>query len=215
MDIPEIERLVSEHLPVRFLSGAIRSIFEARKESHRYCKAEFAETEYTNVSPFHMRGKSEGLVRGVAELDPRFDIEVVQCSGWNHTEMTAGPIRLTVHAVEYPCAMVDRAEYRKSLAESQESFFKPEGMIPDAKLYALLLHGPYRGRSRKEEFQYRYLPGSIYLAFPEVALRKYAHTINLFERFPSLLESLLPKEWDSEAQIAYRYQAKQTKQRAA
>jgi hypothetical protein len=209
MNIPEIERLVKDHSPDKFLTSAIRSVFEARGASHRHCMAEFTETEYTNVAPYHLRGKAEALVRDVAELDARFEIKVVNSSGWNHTEITSGPIRLTVHAVEHPCAMVDRAEYRESLAESQDSFFAPEGMIRGAKLYALLLHGPYRGRDRQDRYQHRSLPGSIYLAFPETALKKYAHRIDLFERFPELVDSLLPKEWDTQARLVFRWQSAQ------
>jgi hypothetical protein len=148
-------------------------------------------------------------VRDVAALYPEFTTKVVNSSGWRHTEITSGVIRFTVHAVENPCAMVDRSEYRDTLAESQSSFFDPALFIPDAKLYALLLHGPYPGRDRSELRQYRYLTGSVYLAFPETALKGYAHKVDLFERYPELLDELLPKEWDSRARLSYRQYAKQ------
>jgi hypothetical protein len=209
MDIPEIERLVEVHLPDKFLTAAIKDVFLAREQAHKHCIGEFAQTEYTNVAPYYLRGKTEALLRDTAELNGGFTTKVVTSSGWGHTEIASGPVTLTTHAVEGPCAMVERAQYRESLAESQGSFFDPSGLLPRAKLYALLLHGPYRGRNRNERIQYRYLAGSIYLAFPEFACRKYAHAINLFDRYPELLESLLPKEWDAQAHLVYRWQAKQ------
>lgn len=209
MDIPEIERLVGQYLPEKFLMAAIQAVFLARKESHEHCIGEFAETEYTNVAPYYLRGKTEALIRDAAVLNPGFTTEVVKVSGWGHTEITSGPITLTTHAVEGPCAMVDRAEYRESLAESQGSFFDPADMEPRAKLYALLLHGPYRGQNGKDRRQHRYLVGSVYLGFPEFASRTYAHAINLFERYPDVVGSQLPKEWDDKARLVYRWQAKQ------
>jgi hypothetical protein len=209
MQAPKIDGLVSTHLPDRFLISAMKVAFLARRQTHEHCAAEFADEEYHNVAPYYLRAKAEGLIRNTAALFPQFSAEVLNCSGWRHTEITSGPIRFTVHAVESPCAVVDKAQYRQSLAESQTSFFDPTVYVPDAKLYALLLHGPYVGRDWKDERQYRYLPGSMYLAFPEFALKGYAHKINLFDRYPKALDSLLPKEWDSKAHMLYKFQARQ------
>lgn len=172
MHEPKIERLIKAHLPDRFLISAIKVAFLAREQTHKHCSAEFAEEEYHNVAPYYLRGKTEGLIRNTAALYPQFKSDVLNCSGWRHTEITSGPVRFTVHSVESPCAPVDSAQYRESLAESQLSFFDPTVYIPDAKLYALLLHGPYRGRDWRDEKQYRYLPGSMYLAFPECAKKR-------------------------------------------
>jgi hypothetical protein len=204
----QIETAVKTHLPDRFLTSVIRVAFEARKQAHDHCVAEFADEEYVNVMPGYLRGKTEGLIRGTAALFPKLTTDVINCSGWRHTEITTGPIKCTAHAVKSPCALVDDAEYRRSLAESQPSFFSPTSFIPDAKLYALILHGPYLGRNHRDARQYRYLPGSMYLAFPECARRGYAYKINLFDRFPKVVESLLPKEWDQKAVVRYKWQAR-------
>lgn len=209
MDIPALEKAANAHLPEQFLKAAIKSIFLAREMAHEQCRAEFDDTETTNVEPYYVRGKVESLLRDAAKRNKGLVTEVVKSSGWNHTEITAGPIVLTAHSVENPCAMVHDAKYRKSLAESQASFLDPADHIPGARLYALLIHSPFNpipGGGKKE---YGYLPGSIYLAFPEAALKKYAHAINLYDKFPELVESLLPKEWDDKARLHYRWRAKQ------
>jgi hypothetical protein len=209
MDIPEIEQQVRLHLPDKFLVAAIKDVFLARKQAHEHCISEFGPAEYANVAPYYLRGKAEALLRDTAELNAGFTAKVVNSSGWNHTEITSGPVTLTSHAVEGPCAMVDQAQYRQCLAESQASFFSPSEMLPSAKLYALLLHGPYRGRNRNERSHYRYLAGSVYLAFPEFARRRYAHRLDLFDLYPDLVDSLLPREWDGQARLVYRWQARQ------
>src|SRR5260370_30461034 len=139
-------RAVQDSLPGRFLMHTMRVAFAARKQAHDTCAAEFAEDEYHNVAPYYLRGKAEGLIRDTAALYPQFTTEVINCSGWRHTEITSGVVKLTVHAVESPCALLDMAEYRRSLAESQPKLFG-SASPKDAKLYALLLHGPYLGRS--------------------------------------------------------------------
>jgi hypothetical protein len=209
MDIPALENSVSAHLPEPFLASVVRSVFLARQMAHQACRTEFDDTEALNVEPFYLRGKVESLLRDAAKLHKGLGTSVVNSSGWNHTEISAGPIVLTAHAVDSPCAMVHDAMYRKSLAESQASFFDPAEQIPGARLYALLIHSPFNpipGRGRRE---FGYLPGSVYLAFPEVALKRYAHAINLYDKFPALIESLLPKEWDEKARLAYRWRARQ------
>jgi hypothetical protein len=211
MDTVALDRAVVEHLPDSFLSSVVRSVFLARKDTHDHCTAEFAPDEQKNITPFYWRAKIQGLLRDSAALVPGAKTDVVNSSGWNHNEITCGPFTITSHYVETPCALVDGAEYRKSLAESQSSFFGPEDMIKGAKLYALVLYSPYRGKNDAETRQHAYLPGSIYLAFPEAALRQYAHKLNLYDRFPVLLESLLPKEWDEQARLTYRWQAQQRK----
>jgi hypothetical protein len=209
MDIVALDQAVATHLPDEFLMAAVKSIFLAKQLAHDHCKAEFALSELINVSNFYWRGKVQGLLRDSAERMPGFSASVKNASGWNHTEISCNPFTITAHFVDYPCAMVDDAKYRRSLAESQPSFFDPADVIPGAKLYALLVYSPYRGRNAKESAQYAFLPGSVYLAFPEAALKRYAHRINLFDKFPGLLEELLPKKWESEARLVYHWQAKQ------
>lgn len=210
MDTFAIDQAVASYLPDDFLMAAIKSLFLAKKLAYdSCCTGEFAEPEIANVMPYHIRGKMEGLLRGTAERFPSMTSDMILVAGWNHTEIKSGPFTLTAHAVDSPCGMVDDAKYRKSLAESQSSLIGPEEVMPDAKLYALFLHSPYQGLSAKDRREHRYLPGSAYLALPEAALKRYAHRIDLFAKFPALVDGLLPKEWDNAARAVYRWQASQ------
>jgi hypothetical protein len=209
MDRIDLEQAVTRFLPEDFLEATVRSVFLAKQLGTTHCRAEFEHPEIINVEPFYVRGKLEALMRNTAERIPDFTASVVNCSGWRHTQITTGPITLTTHAVDGPCGIVQDAQYRKTLAESQPSFFSPETMIPGAKLYALVLYSPFRGRSKAERAQYCYLPGSVWVAFPEAALRGYAYKVNLYDKLPDLVDSLLPKEWDNEARLVYKWQARQ------
>jgi hypothetical protein len=209
MDRPEIERVTREYLPDEFLAASIRSVFLARELAYKLCRAEFEEPEVINVAPYVMRGKVESLIRNSAERFDGLSATVIRSSGWKHTEIRSGPVVLTSHAVEANCGMVYDAKYRRSLAESQTSWIAPEKMMAGARLYALLLHSPYQGRNRDDTADYAYLPGSVYLAFPEAAMRRYAHKINLYGRFAEVVDELLPKEWDTEARVVYKWRAGQ------
>lgn len=211
MDPFSIDRAITEHVPDEWLRSVVKMIFLAKKLTYDHCRAEFSAKAATNVSTYYCRGKVQDLLFDSAALVPGFEASFIDASGWKHVEIMVGPLTMTAHLVDYPCAMVDPAEYRRSLAESQPSLYGPADMIPDAKLYGLFVYGPYRGRDRHDAAQYAYLPGSIYLAFPEAAMKRYAHRINLFERFPNLIESLLPKEWDKEARLIFKWQARQTR----
>ncbi len=129
-------------------------------------------------------------------------------SGWNHTEITRGSVLLTAAGVQTPCGPVDKAEFRRGLAQSnQYSLFGDEE--GDGTLYVLLLHSPYHWTSPDDKQKFGYLPGSAYIAFPAADLDSYAHTITLFDRYPEIVEANYPQEWDEVSRLRYlRYARK-------
>src|SRR5579862_4909253 len=111
-------------------------------------------------------------------------------SNWNHTELRSGPVVLTASSVQSPCDLVEEADFRLTLARDNQGVLWPEPMdepSPDAPLYVLLLHSRSRW-SWEDQARYGHLPGSAYLAFPLPDLSGYAHDINLFDRFPHVVE---------------------------
>lgn len=206
-----LETLTNQHLPESFLAGCIRVVFAARKLAHEACLRDFAPPEAENVFPFYMRGKIQESLRGLSDRTPGCTSEIVRTDGsfWNHTEITSGPILLTAHPVQTPCGKVRDFKYQLSLATRNEpSLLDDNEEIPAEKLYILLLHSPFQGFGDSKGI-YGYLPGSVYLAYPTSTLQDYVYEIDLFQRFPALVDSLLPKEWDQQAKVAYRWQASQ------
>lgn len=209
MDTAELDELTDKYLPVQFQVGALRAVFTARDVAYKYCAAEFEAPEADNVRPFMTRGKLEGLLRDVAELIPSCEGKAIPANGkfWNHTEIYSGLITLTAHAVQTPCEMVEDAEYKRTLAGSnQDPLFGEE---PGTRLYAVLLHTQFRGRTLEEGKEYANLPGSAYIAYPSADLKGYLHKINLFAKYPGVVENFIPQEWDHAAKVHYLRHADQ------
>jgi hypothetical protein len=203
VDADELDALTDRYLPEQFQAGALRAVFTARDAAYRHCVAEYEPEEEVNVRPFATRGKLEGLLRNVATLVPNVTSKVIKTRGqfWNHTEIYSGPVTLTAHAVQSPCEMVEDADYKRSLAGSNQGLLF--GAAPGSRLYAVLLHSQFRGRTPEDCRKYANLPGSVYLAYPSTDLRGYLHKISLFVKFPNIVESYMPQEWDSAARAHY------------
>lgn len=209
MQAEELESMVVENLTDEFVTGAIRAVFGARQLAHEMCIASFEPPEVKNVKPLIVRAKLNEYLRGIAARLPNCTARVERSMGspMQRTELVSGPIRLTAHTVQTPCGKVKKFYYRQSLAQAnQPTLFDDEFPIGDT-LYTLLLHGTYRPRTREELGTYDHLPGSIYLAFPTAELNHYVHRVDLISRYQTLVDSLLPNEWDAEARVFYRWQA--------
>jgi len=203
----ELEALTFEHLPAAFFERLLRAVFAAHKVAAEECSATFDHPEAENILGFYRRAKLEGFMRDVARME-RVHAEVVRSkkSSWNHTELRSGPIVLTASSVQTPCDLVEEADFRTTLARDSQGYLWPEPgdePEPDAQLYVLLLHSKSRWTNRDDQTRFGHLPGSAYLAYPAPDLSSYVHEINLFKKFPRVIESLLPQEWGTEARIRY------------
>lgn len=207
----ELDRALFQHLPLAYAKRALQAVFAAHKIAWDECAAAYAETEAENVRPYAKRAKLEGYLRDIADLFEDVSAEVVRADGsnWNHTEVRAGPVVLTANSVQTPCALVEKAEFRLTLArDAQGVLFPDERLTESSPLYALLLHSKSRWDSVSDRRQFGHLPGSAYLAFPSADLNSYVHEINLFERFPDVVDAHLPKEWTEGARVAYKSDAR-------
>ena len=99
-------------------------------------------------------------------------------------------------SVQTPCGLVDGSDYQLALACDQDALFGDDDPSEAARLYALLLHSPFRGRNDAEQREFAYLPGSVYVAFPASGIQYYVHYINLFARFPDVIDQMMPNQWD-------------------
>lgn len=211
----EVEQTTFQHFPDAFWNRAIPALFAAHKAAHDVTYAEFERPEADDLLGFTRRAKVEANLRGVAGLfsDIMTAKNVKANKGpWNHVEVHSGPVVLTASTVTNPCDMVDRAEFRESLAHETNELrlnLKGEGEVgpEDLPLYAILLHSRFR-TARSEDRQYSYLPGSAYLAFPNQGCDHYLHTVNLFDRYADVVERLMPQEWDREANLRYFHSAR-------
>lgn len=202
-----------EHVPEQFCRRALRMVFDARRRAFDHCAAEFPTTEAENVRPFYARGKVESQLREVADLHANDGIKhrvlKAQGSGWNHTEILAGPVLLTAGAVPTPCGPVIKAEFRLGLATSNQEMLFGAGPV-GSQLYAMLLHSGYRSDNLVVQRKYTHLPGSVYVAFPASDLDSYLHEVSLFDRYPDIVEASLPQEWDQDARVKFMHDARKS-----
>ena len=211
----EIEQTTFQHLSDAFWRRMISGLFDAHRSAHEVTFTQFEQPEAHDLLGFTRRAKVEANLRGVAKLFPdTMTAKDVKASKgpWNHVEVHSGPVVLTASTVTNPGDMVDRAEFRASLAyETNALRFDLEGEgqadPDDLPLYAILLHSRFR-TTRSEDHQYVYLPGSAYLAFPNEGCDHYLHTVNLFERCSDVVTRLMPQEWDNEARVRYFHNAR-------
>jgi hypothetical protein len=209
---PELETFTYEYFPPEMIERLLRAVFLAHGAAWEECRANHAEPEVENLLPFERRGKLEGYMRDVAAQQAGVETTIVRDEGfWNRTELRRGPLVLTASSVAVPCGPVDPSEFRLKLAkETLADDIGQDGLWPAPALqhgpeilYALLLHSRSRWDAAEDVLRFGHLPGSAYLVFPRRGLKAYAHVVNLFEKFPTTVESLLPQEWDSEARVRY------------
>jgi hypothetical protein len=202
----ELEALVYQHLPRPFLRRALQAVFLAHRLAWEECAAQFPTTEATNVRGFYRRGKLESLLRDAAAAFPGVSSRTCKAdhSNWNHVEVLGGPVLLTEHAVQFPGELVTHADWRDTLAESNQQYlWKKTTPREDAPLYVLLLHSASHWLVPATAVQYGHLPQSCHLAFPSPDLDGYQHVVNLFMLFPKLVEAQLPQDWDREARVLF------------
>lgn len=208
----DLSALIGTHLSDDLLKRALRAVFQAKKVAYDHCAAEFlSPSDAENVRPFYARGKIQELMREIVTPVPGVEAQTVKSDGsfWNHTEIVSGPVIMTAHSVQTPCGLVEGTDYQLSLASDQDALFGDDEPSENARLYALLLHSPFRGRHDAEQREFAYLPGSVYVAFPAPGIKYYVHHINLFTRFPDVIERLMPNQWDESARVHYKWAATQ------
>jgi hypothetical protein len=208
----DLSALIDAHLSDDLLKRALRAVFQAKKVAYDHCAAEFlSPSDAENVRPFYARGKIQELMREIVTPVASVEAQTVKSDGsfWNHTEIVSGPVIMTAHSVQTPCGLVAGTDYQLSLASDQDALFGDDEPSEHARVYALLLHSPFRGRNDAEQREFAYLPGSVYVAFPAPGIKYYVHHVNLFTRFPDVIERLMPNQWDESARVHYKWAATQ------
>lgn len=207
MTADDVEQIFFEHVPEALVPRLMRAVFTAHKVARDETRSQYEPSEAANVLPYARRGKLEGYMRGAADMESGVSYKVAKAreGNWNHTELWAGPVVITANAVPYPCGLVEKAEFRLTLAkDSQLSLWDAESAAAaERRLYALLLHSASAWDDPGDWQKYGHLPGSIYLAFPSPNLRWYVHAMNLFERYPIVVQDQMPQDWAEEAKVAY------------
>lgn len=116
--------------------------------------------------------------------------ETNEARNWRYTLISYGNIRLTASNVDSPTTAPRDSSFRNYFASCQYRWDVHNGnlepcqltKIGDSFIYGLVIHSPATDNP--------ILPAFIHIAFPNESCSGYLDRINLFNEYPSLLESL-------------------------
>ncbi len=202
----DLEQLALRHLTPKFLERALNAVYSGYQAAYDECRAGYADTEHENLWPFARRAKIEGYLRDAADLTSGLTGTAVKPKGqnWWHTEIRGGPIVITESAVASPGAMVKEADFRYELAQTNHpTLWAADDDDTETPIYGVLIHSRSHWDDPKERAKAAHLPGSCNLAFPDVDLEGYLCRIDLFERFPKIVEQHWPNDLDQVALVRY------------
>lgn len=205
-DARDLEQLLFDNAPLELFERVLRALFAAHRLAHEETVPFYESTELTNLQPYVRRAKVESFIREAAAMVPGVTSRVARSSSWNHTEILSGRVIITAHAVPSPCAMVEPADFRVTLAQSSQDVLwhlPQDEPAQDTPLYCVLLHSTSSWVTKDDQERFGHLPGSVYLAIPAPDLKYYVREINLFDRFPQVVESNIPRDWNEEAKVSY------------
>ena len=165
-----------------FLRDTLHCLFAAYQEAWLYCQSSFPPSEAHDLYPVERRARFERSWREVALLHGLDAQAIVNKSrnAW-HTEVRSGAVVLTAAAAPTPNTIIRRAEYRRTLARSNQGYlfgppFGPKEPEPGDRLYGIVLHGP--------DGVFRNRPGFVEVVFPDPSLTTYVGRVNLLARYP-------------------------------
>ena len=179
-----------EDVPDALLNGVAKSIWLAYQDSAALCDELFLWQQAHDARGDLRRAMIE---RNLRNLVQRFQAtsqaqEPNQTGSSYHTCIRANRIILTQSLAESPYHVVQNASFRKSYAEqSQFELFARADRPQIGDLYALILHGPEKGKGGKPS-----RPAFMTVVFPTNDCKSYVigARIDLFARFAPLAQAI-------------------------
>jgi hypothetical protein len=176
-----------QSVPLPFLHDTTRLLFESYRTAFDECRARPWQVSH-DFRGHLRRSLIEERWPAVAERHADDGVRVSYQPNHARTsyyaQVVCGQVVLTQSCVETPETIVRRAEFRNTLARSNQPglFGDDPPPIPTAPLFALLIHG--------EDHQRRH-PYFADVVFPDPDGRCYLERICLFDLFHALVASLV------------------------
>ena len=186
----------SKHLPVAFLEASVSCLVDSYSTSWAECDAAHQKPEAHDLWPYARRAKFEGEWRSLAKGFESISasVELNYSKNWHHTRIQGGPVILTASAVRDEAEIVRYAVFRETLARSNQAYLFDDIMpppLPDAPLYAILIHAPSLETPSRPRF--------AHVVFPSPDAKGYVGRIRLELQFPKYFA---PTENDIEEKVA-------------
>lgn len=178
-------------VPDDFLEATIRTFDRAYRRAHEVCAENFHQQEAHDLRGHYRRAEIEQGWRSTATGFDGIaaDTYLNDADNCNHTRVHCGEVVLIQCHVQSRHQIVRRALFRSGLAtDSQLNLFAQDSdeveLGPDAKLFAILLHGAHPKYPDRLAF--------IEIAFPNNDCTGYIDSFDLLRRFPSLAKEVMP-----------------------
>lgn len=194
----DLAKFAKEQIPLGFAMPLLHIFPGIYAETHRWAYANFPAPEARDLLPHLRRAVVEKTVAQVAADCPGVQQSAQLNAGRNcrHREVRAGCILLTTSYTEAPARMVRDAQFRLTLAESNQPYLFEEldKRLRGNAVYALILHGPHVIEPSTLGF--------LRLAFPAPDLNGYLENVDMFSLFQPEIGLRVPVEYtDFEPQI--------------
>ena len=168
-----------------FLRDSLRVLASSYRGAHADCRMQYPAPEAHDLYPIVRRAMVEYQLR---QLVQNYYPEISASAELNHggtsyyTLLASNNVFLTAHAVEQPNRTVRKAMYRETYARASQPNLFGEPPEEGTILYGVLLHGPEELNKTRPEF--------AHVAFPNKDCSDYVGRIDLFGRFPELVNEL-------------------------
>lgn len=204
MSSDEIREMVFDAFPESFRRKLLQGVFAAHRDADALAYTTFAHTEAENVVGSIRRGFVESNMRGAADLIPGLTSEVqrIPGTGWNYSEVRSSAAVMVAKSVATPGGMIDKADYRDTLAQSNQPSFWEEGPT-GSSLFVVMVHSRYAAVVDRYGHDERGLLGSAYLVCPAPGCEHYVWEWNIGKEFPDVVRANVPNTWDEEAVLRY------------
>jgi hypothetical protein len=195
--------LFHEQVPDAFLKDLLRGVLTAWRDADQKTREEHEEPERHDLFPHQRRAILERELRGVGRkhglaASPEKNIRKTA----SYTRVVCGRVIITASAVHEADEIVRHADFRLSFARSSQMcmFAEAVPVLPDAPLYALILHGP--GAMESDEDGNTVLstakPGFVDVVFPapvanaQNKIEYVGGRVHLLDRFGDVLNESQP-----------------------
>lgn len=176
----ELEEAFDRHVPRPVQEELVRAVFSAYRSAYDACRETLPDEETEEFLPFQRWIQLRAGLRRLPGQFPEIQSEYHRF----YTLVRMGPVQMTASSIPEAGEVARYAHYRDDFTRSSQlDLFLDNASVPpdDAVMYVMLLHGPDRER--------RYQPSFAEIVFPTGNGLAYDHRVDLFARFPELVEA--------------------------
>ncbi len=177
----------------------LRSCFEGYKNTSSLIKAQ--DFQYGPQKNLYSYARIASIDNCLLALNNKYDGLMANsvlnnAHNYYYTLITIKNVKMTVSAVNFPGSQPRESLFRNELASCQVKFDVYDGKfelcdlknISESSVYAMIIHSPALDNPKQ--------PTSVQIVFPNETCTGYLDRIDLFKKYPELVEALTREEME-------------------